>query len=302
MSESGASASYPLANRQGRRRRLLCLLAESDVPPEPQFEASYEEPAVALPQHAREPANVVVMLDDDASFVTLDHETVSPQSPGLDGIWQLVDAVQPVTWVFTGDGVTHGARHTAGARCFPELFAERIRWELRRLLDVVVNTGVEGAKCRNLQADLEWRVTRFEPDVVFMTLGLHDSLAGPEGLGRFRGQLSGVVEALEGDGSIVVLNTPNPVLASTDRRFSSLPDYVDQIRRVAEEMQVPVVDHWAHWERACKNGAMLAGWLGADGIHPNGPGHRQIARLLLHRLGLFDHHSPTCNVPVQPLK
>jgi hypothetical protein len=30
---------------------------------------------------------------------------------------------RPMTWVFTGDSITHGAVHTKGWRCFAEIFA-----------------------------------------------------------------------------------------------------------------------------------------------------------------------------------
>lgn len=295
-SETYMGGAYPLSNRQGRRRRMLCLNAKS-----PRSDLPSPSETVIPPQNSI--AKVSTPRDEEVreSVVTLDHDGRTAPWPGLEGIWQLLDGVQPVTWVFTGDGVTHGARHTSGARCFPELFAERIRWELRRLLDVVINTGVEGAKCNNLQSDLEWRVTRFEPDVVFVTMGLHDSIAGARGALEFRRHLAEVVDELEADGAIVVLNTPNPVLPQEDERFAHLPQYVEQIRSISDELQIPLVDHWAHWERVCPGDAALAQWLGRDGIHPNGQGHRQMARLVLHRLGLFDRQSPTCHVPAVPI-
>ena len=42
----------------------------------------------------------------------------------------LADKKQPITWLFTGDSITHVAKHTGGYRSYPELFSERIRWEL----------------------------------------------------------------------------------------------------------------------------------------------------------------------------
>ena len=40
----------------------------------------------------------------------------------------LANRSRPLTWVFTGDSITHGAKHTAGCRSYPEHFAERVRW------------------------------------------------------------------------------------------------------------------------------------------------------------------------------
>src|SRR5206468_2375866 len=84
----------------------------------------------------------------------------------LQKIQSLVRSPEPVTWVFTGDSITHGAHHTFGWRSYPEHFAERVRWELRRYRDVVINTGVSGDTIKGVAADVDHRVLRFRPNVV----------------------------------------------------------------------------------------------------------------------------------------
>ena len=64
------------------------------------------------------------------------------------------------------------------AASFPEHFGERVRWELRRFYDVVINTGVCGECSGGLRASLESRVLRFHPDVVLVLIGMNDALAG----------------------------------------------------------------------------------------------------------------------------
>ena len=86
-------------------------------------------------------------------------------------------------WVFTGDSITHGALHTKGWRSYPEHFAERVRWELKRMRDIVVNTGVSGDRAQGLLPDLDWRVLHLKPDVVSVMLGVNDSAYGPVGAG-----------------------------------------------------------------------------------------------------------------------
>ena len=39
------------------------------------------------------------------------------------------------TWVFFGDSITHGALHTYGWRSFPEIFEERLRFEMNHVMD-----------------------------------------------------------------------------------------------------------------------------------------------------------------------
>src|SRR6185369_2185909 len=90
---------------------------------------------------------------------------VTEASAGLAAVTHLLRGTQPTTWVFTGDSITHGALFTEGWRSFPEHFAERVRWELRRFHDVVINTGVCGERSGGLLANLESRMLRFHPDV-----------------------------------------------------------------------------------------------------------------------------------------
>lgn len=70
----------------------------------------------------------------------------------------LLGKPEPITWLITGDSITHGALHTHGYRSYPEHFAERVRWELRRVRDVMINTGISGDRVPGLTKDLEHRV------------------------------------------------------------------------------------------------------------------------------------------------
>src|SRR5690348_15954016 len=92
-------------------------------------------------------------------LLSLAGATPAPASPDGNApeIRALLSRNQPVVWVFTGDSVTHGALHTSGWRSYPELFAERVRWELHRFRDIVINSGVSGDTTGELLKDQEWR-------------------------------------------------------------------------------------------------------------------------------------------------
>ena len=47
-----------------------------------------------------------------------------------------------------------------------------------------------------------------------------------------------------------------------------------------------LVDHWADWGGDERMAADWADWLLDDGRHPNGRGHRRMAGLLSHVLGI----------------
>ena len=74
-----------------------------------------------------------------------------------DGIKALLDTKKPLTWVSTGDSITHGASHTLGWRSYPEHLAERIRWEMRRGRDMGINTGGSGDPPRRMMPGFEAR-------------------------------------------------------------------------------------------------------------------------------------------------
>lgn len=216
------------------------------------------------------------------------------RTEGTRAVRRLLQGTRPVTWVFTGDSIVHGAQHTAGRRSYSEHFAERVRWELRRLSDVVINTGVSGERAGSLLQNLDWRATRFRPDVVSVTIGLNDAVAGLRGRGVFRDQLCRIMDSIQSHGAVGLLNTPNAISRKHAKRYADLSAYVDVIRDVAETKRVTLIDHWEHWTHELPNAPGRTAWLAGDGIHPGIDGHRELSCLLFRALGIFDTGSPTC--------
>ncbi len=215
---------------------------------------------------------------------------------GFKGLTALFAGSSPATWVFTGDSITQGAMYTEGWRSFPEHFAERVRWELRRLHDVVINTGVVGETSAGLLANLEARVLRFRPEAVLVLIGMNDAVGGPAGRASFRENLYEIVRQIRQARGIPVLQTPNTVYPPYTCLLRDLPAYVEIIREVAQESQSPLIDHWRHWEQAKPEADQLLGWLQDQSIHPNVYGHREMARLIFRTLGIFDRASLTCRL------
>lgn len=219
---------------------------------------------------------------------------VRSRGPSFRAIRQLLEDERPVTWVFTGDGQAGGAEHTQGRRSFVEHFAERIRWELRRLGDVVINTGASAGGAQELLENLDWRVLRFQPDVVSLVLGLQDATAGPAGRAAFRRALERLIERLRSAGAIPLLTTPNYIRFRKAPLHADVRAYVRIIRETARKFEAPCIDHWAHWKQSKPRQADLQVWLASDGLHPGVYGHRELARLMFVRLGIYDETSPTC--------
>ena len=217
---------------------------------------------------------------------------------GMDGIKQLLKGKEPASWVITGDSITHGALHTLGSRSYPEHFAERVRWELRRVRDVMINTGISGDRTGGILADLDWRALRFQPHVVSLMFGMSDCTAGAAGRESFRRNLKTLAEKIIAAGAIPLLNSPNSIYLKNAASRADLPAYADMVREVAEADKLAFVDHWKDWQTRKPDQESLLDWLEDKSIHPGARGHREFAHEIFRQLGIFDTQSPTCRLEV----
>jgi lysophospholipase L1-like esterase len=209
-------------------------------------------------------------------------------------IRRLLASPHPVVWVFTGDNLAQGAVYTDGARGFVEHFAERVRSELRRVLDLVINTGISGDTARGLLKLYKFRSLRFRPDVVSLCVGMNDAKAGKSGRSAFRRDLRDLLDRTRTIGAVPVLHSPNAIDPQSVFNRADLPGYVQILREEAERFDVPLIDHYRHWKHLALPGDGWRGWLADGRIQPDGSGHRELARLLFHVFGIFDPRSPTC--------
>lgn len=196
----------------------------------------------------------------------------------------------PVTWTFIGDSITQGVTHTHGWRNYVELFAERVRGELDRRGDAVINSGVSGSTTQDLLAEFDWRAGRFAPDVLFVMFGTNDMTDDEEGVRGFRFRLDQIIQRGRDVGATMVLQTPPPVRGEGARTPDLMAQYAATVREVAEGLGVVLVDHADTWSRAAKeagDGIAPDGWLD-DAVHPGPRGHHAMVRTLLEVLDLAD--------------
>ena len=269
MAYSAAERSFPLAFHSPARRKVIIRLLMSAAP----------KPAI---------------LAATGSASQLMHAEAAQRRETFRPFRELLKRTGAVTWVFAGDSITLGARHTDDRRSYSEHFAERVRGELHRSHDVVINAAADDETAHSLLSDLEWRVLRFRPDVVSVMIGMNDAAAGRARCSQFQENLRHIVKCIWADGALPLLHTPPYIDRRRAPSHADLRFYAKRVRKLARELSVPCVNHWTHWKRTAESGADITGWLAADGLHPAAEGHRALSLFLFRRLGIFDAHSPTC--------
>lgn len=204
----------------------------------------------------------------------------------------LIASDQPLTWVLTGDSITHGLIHTRGARNYVEHLHELIRGDLGRVQDVVINTAITGWRADLILDDFGRRVADWRPDIVTLMIGTNDCttqwLDPVIDADAFESSIAEFVRRVRELGAIPVLQTPPAVdlLHAPDRH--RIGEFAQRIRDVAVRDAVILVDQHARFaEFSAGTGPGNEGtpWgLLDDAFHPNAAGHALLAKELADSL------------------
>lgn len=210
-------------------------------------------------------------------------------------IKELLTDKEPKIWVFTGDSITHGVKHTHGERSYPEIFQERIRYEMGKYRDVVINTGISGHTTDHLLKDFEWRIAHFKPAVVSIMIGTNDCAKEKVSRADYRQNLLTLASKIRAEGTVPIFHTPNSIILEKASERQTLPDYVKIMQELASQENIILVDNYKLWQETDIQ-LVHKEWLN-DPLHPNGKGHVQIAREMFRTLDIFDPAYPTCGAP-----
>lgn len=207
----------------------------------------------------------------------------------------------PWNWVFYGDSITHGAAHTHGWRSFPEIFHERVRWELKHSGDVIINTAYSGRTAFQLsqKEEFEKNVTRFAPDAVFLLIGTNDIVKTEGGAEGFRSCLEALVEQIIALDAVPIVQNYPPIAVSDNpsyiKRYENMPLYNQVIEETARKYNTIFVDHWSYWQARAATPALLNHFLG-ETIHPGARGHFEMAMAIFKILGIYSQESVCCRI------
>jgi lysophospholipase L1-like esterase len=169
----------------------------------------------------------------------------------------------------------------------------------------VINAGVGGNSTVMARARFEQDVLAHDPAMVIIQFGINDSAIDVwQGdteprvpIAEYAANLRGFVQTLKQRGSAPILMTPNPMcwtdelrgmygkppydVADPDGFNLHLKQYAQQMRVIAAEADVPLVDSYAVYQAyAGEEGHALSDLL-LDGMHPNARGQALEAELLL---------------------
>lgn len=209
------------------------------------------------------------------------------------------------TVVALGDSITKGVRSGVSNN---QTFSAILDREHNRS---TLNLGIGGERTDQALKRLDDAVISQQPRFVLVMYGTNDSYVD-QGKSQsritvdtYRDNLTMIAGKLLLAGIEPILMTP-PRWAA-DARVNgigenpnlSLDAFVDACRSVADENELPLIDHYAHWTTAEANGRDLNTWT-TDGCHPNPAGHAEMAKLILEHLrGIWTPNTQLAPIEIQ---
>lgn len=208
---------------------------------------------------------------------------------GLNLIRSWLHEPQSRVWMFVGDETTAWLRYH-GEPGYAEMFRHRIRWEIRRFPDLIVNAGVRNAGIDDLIKITRQGLLQCRADAVFIMPTIADmqfAVDKPFDYSERLRQLAGVVRE---QGAEPVFQTPPVPLAEGHESIQPLHQLADLVREVAIVEGVPLIDHAEFWQEQG-----LSNWWSDDKTMITAAGQRALSMLFFSELDLFDRSSQLCS-------
>ncbi len=153
---------------------------------------------------------------------------------------------------------------------------------------------MSGATTRDIIRDFNICVNIYDPDIVFIMLGMNDSSNEIVPLEEYRKNILELINKVREIGAIPIIQTSNIIKMDLSRK--SLKFYMDILREVVRENDVMIIDHYSHWGDLEKEISNIKNELLSDLIHPNEKGHLEMAKFIFKELDIFEEESYTCNL------
>jgi lysophospholipase L1-like esterase len=173
---------------------------------------------------------------------------------------------------------------------YPHLLHRGLKERFPHAVINVIVTAIGGEASESGAQRFERDVLALRPEVVTIDYSLND-----RGLGLARAEAAwrSMITNATAHGVKVILLTPTPDLAAKlDDPNDPLNQHAEQVRRLARELGVGLVDSLAAFQRAAGAGHPLPELM-SQGNHPNRAGHELVAAELLKWWPLLADSTPT---------
>lgn len=225
---------------------------------------------------------------------TLYSNCILPENIYAEEMKKLINEKKPLTWLFIGDSITHGALHTHGYDSFPQLFEKYIHHEKNRTDDIVINTGVSGATTQDFLDNKKARYEQYKhANIVFIMFGTNDCIKLAN-LSLFRKNLEKIIQMIQKNNAVPILRTPNPCIEADFERGIKIIEYIEEIRNYAEENHIILIDHYKQWIKAAEQFPDIikcGNWISSQDTsktHPGANGQLNMFHATLQTLGLWN--------------
>ncbi len=213
----------------------------------------------------------------------------------------LVKEDRPLTWLFMGDSITHGAKWLKGYDSISQSVEKFIKEDLGRSDDIIINTANSGATTQDIVDNLEQRLTKFNPDVVSIMIGTNDASTAATTRDVYKANLRTILSAIQAKGAVTIIRTPTPTKNTTNNRHTNVPLYRQDMLDVAAEFPgVIVVDQYTYWNEFLEEMPFLWNQLFGETnqykLHPNPNGQLIMTHQFLRDTGLWRDDSAICNL------
>ncbi len=219
---------------------------------------------------------------------------------------------KPMTWLFMGDSITHGAAHTHGYDSISQLLDKYLD-SIGRHGDVIINTAVSGSQAymagttfRGTIQHLDERLKQYAdaaPDVVSIMLGTNDNESNTE----YKKYIEQIIEAIRkvNPNAIIVLRTPTAVTGASQTYVGKDRFYGSKLKEIADADPAHIIysDQYTAMNQAMttyswiKGRTTPAGYIfGDNNIHPGPVGQLAMLRDFVTDIGIWTEDSPITNL------
>lgn len=208
---------------------------------------------------------------------------------GLNLIRSWLHQPQSRVWMFVGDETTAWLRYH-GEPGYAEMFRHRIRWEIRRFPDLIVNAGVRNAGIDDLIKITRQGLLQCRADAVFIMPTIADMQFAVDKPFDYSERLRQLAQVVREQGAEPVFQTPPVPISEGHESSQPLHQLADIVREVAIVEGVPLIDHAEFWQ---EQGA--SHWWSDDKSLISAAGQRALSMLFFSELDLFDRSSQLCS-------